>query len=281
MNAAATPAERLEAHLRDLGRPALIAFVMAGDPDLEFTARLVPALVAAGADVVELGMPFSDPLADGPTIQRAAQRALQAGVRLRDVLALGARLREGGLGAPLVLLSYANPLLRLGLDRAAAEAAAAGFSGLLVPDMPDEERRPLEEACARHGLAAIPFATPTTDDVRLARIGARARGFLYCVSVTGVTGARDALPPEALDLLRRARAASRAPVALGFGLARPGQLRALRGLADAAIVGSALVERLEGAGRDPDGALAAACTLVAELRSALAAPAIDAAGSGC
>lgn len=266
---AAAPADRLEARLRVPGRPALVVFVMAGDPDLGFTARLVPALVEAGADAVELGVPFSDPLADGPTIQRAAQRALAAGIRLEDVLALGARLRGEGLEAPLVLLSYVNPLLRRGLEAAAAAAAAAGYAGLIVPDVPDEERGPLEAACARYGLAAIPFATPTTDGERLRRIGARARGFLYCVSLTGVTGARDRLPPEALDLLRRARAVSRAPVALGFGVSRPEQARTLRGLADAVIVGSALVECLEGAASDPEGALAAARARLAALRAAL------------
>lgn len=274
-------AARLEAHLRGLGRPALIAFAMAGDPDLAFTGRLVPALAAAGADAVELGMPFSDPLADGPTIQRAAQRALRSGVRLDDLFALADRLRDQGLRVPLLLLSYVNPLLRYGLERAVAAAAASGFAGLIVPDLPYEERGSLEEHCARHGLAAIPFAAPTTDPRRLARIGARARGFLYCVSLTGVTGARDALPAEALDLLRRAREASRAPVALGFGIARPELVRWVAPHADAVIVGSALVERLEGAAADPEAALASACALVAELRSALQAPHVDAGERAC
>lgn len=276
---ALTPAERLERHLRGLGRPGLIAFVTAGDPDLAFTERLVPALEAAGADAIELGMPFSDPLADGPTIQRSSQRALAAGVRLADVLALGGRLRRRGVRVPLLLLCYANPLLRFGLERAVARAAEEGFEGLIVPDMPDEERAPLEAACAAHGLAAVAFAAPTTDDARLRRIAARARGFLYCVSLTGVTGARAELSPEAVDLLRRARAASPVPVALGFGISRPEHVRAAAPYADAVIVGSALVELIAAAGDAPERALEAVCARVRELRAPLAE--VDVGGRAC
>ncbi|HEY8415436.1 MAG TPA: tryptophan synthase subunit alpha, partial [Thermaerobacter sp.] len=195
----AAPANRLDAALaraRAEGRAALIVYVTAGHPDLETTRQLIPALFEAGADVVELGMPFSDPLADGPTIQRSTQHALARGVRLPDVLDLVRDLRAGGIGGALVLLTYANPLLARGLLDEPAPLAAAGFDGVIVPDLPMVERGPVEAAFRAAGLPLIPMVAPTSSPEHIRRAAAGRGGFVYCVSVTGVTGARKALPDE-------------------------------------------------------------------------------------
>lgn len=286
MKAAPLTANRLDAafaRAREEGRAALIVYITAGHPDLEITRRLVPALFAAGADVVELGMPFSDPLADGPTIQRSTQQALRRGVRLRHVLDLARDLREGGLEQPLVLLTYANPLLANGLLEDPSPLARAGFDGVIVPDLPSVESGGAARAFAAAGIHLIPFVAPTSPDEHVRRVASGRGGFIYCVSVTGVTGARSRLPAGVIDLLRRVRAAGPRPVAVGFGVSGPEQARELAAHADGVIVGSALVDRIERAaatagsvevppGDEGAGAVvAAAVEFVASLRRAVEA----------
>jgi tryptophan synthase alpha chain len=228
------------------GRAALIIYVCAGDPSLEVTARLVPRLARAGADIIELGVPFSDPIADGPVIQAASERALRAGTTLRKVLSMVTELRAQGCGAPLALMSYLNPIHALG---AVSPIAQAGVDALIIPDLPHDEAPPWRDAIARSGMSLIPLAAPTTSPERLAAIGASASGFLYFVSVAGVTGVRRELPPELHAQLTAARKASRVPVAVGFGIESPEQARALASHADGVIVGSAIVKALQ----EPDG----------------------------
>jgi tryptophan synthase alpha chain len=247
------------ARARAEGRAALIVYVCAGDPSLDVTEALVPKLASAGADIIELGVPFSDPMADGPVIQAASERALRSGTSLRKVLAMIARLRASGADMPLALMSYLNPIHALGdLDA----IARAGVDALILPDLPYDESPPWREAIQEREMQLIPLAAPTTAPERLAAIGEVARGFLYFVSVTGVTGARAELPSELASQLRAARLVSRAPVAVGFGIDSPAQARVLAVHADGVIVGSALVERLAAC---PEAAL----TFVRSLAEAL------------
>ncbi len=259
--------ERLFAESRRTGRKALVVYVCAGDPDLATTERLVPQLAEAGADVVELGVPFSDPLADGPTIQAASQRALQSGTTLSAVLALVGRLRRHGCGVPLVLFGYINPILALGPERFVKEAAEAGADGILVADLPLEESGPLAGQAEAAGLSLVLLAAPTTPPERLRAIAEATRGFLYFVSVTGVTGVRAELPGDLPEKLAAARAASKAPVAVGFGVSTAEQAQALARHADAVVVGSALVEALHGSATGAEG-LALVRRLAAAVRSA-------------
>ncbi|HEY8496777.1 MAG TPA: tryptophan synthase subunit alpha [Limnochordales bacterium] len=251
------------------GRPAVMPFVMAGDPDLTVTAELLPALAEAGADIVELGVPYSDPLADGPTNQRAAQRALLAGTTVAGVLDTVAQARAKGLAIPIVLLVYYNCIWTHGEAAFVRKAAAAGVDGLIVPDLPPEEAGSLRAAARAAGLDLVPLAAPTSTDERLAFIGRVASGFIYCVSVTGVTGARDTLPPELAAFLQRVRQAAggRVPLAVGFGISAPEHVREVGRLADGVIVGSALVERLEKA-TSPQAAVEEAAALVRAMRQA-------------
>jgi tryptophan synthase alpha chain len=221
-------------------RPALVCYLMGGDPSLGASEELLLALDAAGADVIELGVPFSDPIADGPVLQMSATRALQAGTTLPKLITLAARVK-GKVRAPLVVMGYCNPFFALGWERFAKDAADAGVCGAIVPDVPLEEAGPLREALAAHGLAWVPLCAPTTGDERLEKIAAGAEGFLYYVSVTGVTGARAALPEDLAARLSTLRRLSRAPVAVGFGISKPEQAAALRGQADGVVVGSAIV----------------------------------------
>ena len=256
-------------------------YVTAGDPNLKTTAALLPALAAAGADIVELGVPYSDPLADGPTNQRAAQRALAAGTTIRGVLDTVAAARRDGLAIPIVLLVYYNCIYRHGETAFVQAAAAAGVDGLIVPDLPPEEAAGLRAATEAAGLALVPLAAPTSTDQRLALIARVATGFIYCVSVTGVTGARATLPAELADLLRRVRQATagRVPVAVGFGISTPEQVREVGRLADGVIVGSALVERLERA-ESPAAGIAAVTELLRAMRRAAAEARVHAAAGG-
>lgn len=243
MTTALTPAQRLReafSRAKAEGRPALVCYLMGGDPSLDASEALLLALDAAGADVLELGVPFSDPIADGPALQQAATRALQAGTTLPRLLELAARVK-GRLRAPLVVMGYCNPFFALGWERFAAEAAAAGLCGAIVPDVPLEEAGPLRAALGGHGMAWVPLCAPTTGDERLAKIAAGAEGFLYYVSVTGVTGARAALPEDLAARLATLHRLSPAPVAVGFGISKPEQAAALRGQADGVVVGSAIV----------------------------------------
>lgn len=224
-------------------RAALITYLTAGYPSLDDTLALAPALERAGADIIELGAPFSDPIADGPTIQRASHAALEAGVTPQACLDLVASLRGRGMGAPVVLMGYYNPILRRGLEAYVDACVSVGVDGLIVPDLPLEEAESLHIACRRSGLALIQLAAPTTRDERLARIAAETEGFLYLISRLGITGAGDGLPADLAERLAHVRALAHTPVAVGFGIATPQQARALAAHADGVIVGSAIVER--------------------------------------
>ncbi|MBE0466873.1 MAG: tryptophan synthase subunit alpha [Candidatus Desulforudis sp.] len=257
---------RVFAELNARGEKALIPFVTAGYPDLETTAELVLGMARAGADVIELGVPFSDPLADGPTIQRASQAALSGGINLRQIVALVARLREQ-TAVPLVLMSYFNPILSYGLEAFVSEASRAGVDGLIVPDLPVEEADPLLELGDARGLALIPLVAPTSTPERITRIAAKARGFVYCVSLTGVTGRHGGFSKKLAEVIGNVRAQTGLPLAIGFGIAEPGQVRELAPYADALIVGSAIVNRISAAGEN--GAVKAVQNLVTELKQAL------------
>ncbi len=230
------------------GRPALVAFLTAGYPSRERFAADVAA-VAAAADLVEVGVPFSDPMADGVTIQRAAHAALQQGVTLAWILGELAALGQRP-SAPLLLMSYLNPLLSYGTERLAADAAAAGVAGFIVPDLPWEECGPLREALEAKGLALVQMVTPVTPPERLSLLGRESRGFVYAVTMTGTTGRSASVPDEVLAYLDCVRAAAAVPVCAGFGIREAAQVARLAGHVDGVIVGSALVERLE-RGEDP------------------------------
>jgi tryptophan synthase alpha chain len=225
-------------------RAAFVPFLMAGDPNLPATAGQLAALAAGGADIIELGVPFSDPLADGPTIQRASERALRSGANLAGILGLVQRLRAK-TDVSLVLFSYFNPILQMGLEPFASAAARAGADGVLATDLTPEEATEYRAALGAAGLDTIFLAAPTSTDARLERIAESSSGFLYLISRTGVTGAKDALPEDLPALVRRTRARTRLPIAVGFGISLPTHVSALGGLADAAVVGSALVAEVE------------------------------------
>jgi tryptophan synthase alpha chain len=221
-------------------RPGLVTFTTAGDPDLPRSAEILRALDRAGADVLEVGVPFSDPLADGPVIQRATERAIAAGGSLRASLAMIARVRPH-VAAPIVIFSYANPMLRLGLDAFARQAADAGVDGVLALDLPIEEAGGFRETLAAAGIDTIFLLSPTTTDARIQRAAALGSGFLYGISRLGVTGARAQVASGAEAMVRRIRAHTAMPIALGFGISRPEHVAEVCAYADAAVVGSALV----------------------------------------
>jgi tryptophan synthase alpha chain len=253
------------AELRVSGELGIVAYITAGDPSLDATVKLVLALAEAGADVIELGVPFSDPLADGPTIQRASERALKSGTTLAGVLDLVRRVRQSSSQAnevPLILFSYFNPILQMGLEKFASAAASAGADGVLATDLTPEESDDYRRILSAHHLNTIFLGAPTSTDERLAKIAACSSGFLYLISRTGVTGAKDALPDDLPSLLRRARAVTPLPLAVGFGISLPGHVSLLGGLADAAVVGSALVSEIEKA----PSVDAAASALAAKIR---------------
>lgn len=222
----------------------LVAYLTAGDPSIEATEQIVLRMVEAGADVIELGIPFSDPVADGPTIQRASERALRAGTTLEKVIELVAALRRK-TEVPVVLFGYFNPILRMGLDNFARKASAAGADGILVTDMTPEESADYCGAMHANGLDTVFLAAPTSTDERLKRIAAASSGFLYVISRTGVTGAKDSLPEELPAMVRRVRRFTRLPIAVGFGISVPAQVTILGGIADAVVVGSSLVAEIE------------------------------------
>ncbi|HEY4897763.1 MAG TPA: tryptophan synthase subunit alpha [Solirubrobacteraceae bacterium] len=245
-------------------RAALMPYLMGGFPTLEESVRIGEACVRAGADVIELGMPYSDPLADGPVIHAAATTALAAGANVAGVLEVARALADS---VPVVLMCYANMVFAPGVDAFVERLARTGACGLIVPDLPDGEAPEVREACERHGLALVPLVAPTTTPERLASIGAGARGFLYTVSVVGTTGERVSLPEAFAEVVARAKACTSAPVALGFGIATPEQARqAADAGADGVIVGTRLVRAAE-EGDDPAAAVGA---LVGELAASLA-----------
>ncbi len=235
------------------GRPAFVAFLTAGDPSLDRTVAAALELAAAGVDVLELGVPFSDPLADGPVIQRSSERALARGVTLERVLGAVERIRETS-ELPLVLFSYLNPVLQRSMARALVETKRAGVDGVLVTDLPPEEAGEWIPAAREAGVDTIFLASPTSPDERLRRVAEASRGFVYAISRTGVTGERQALSDDARPLVERLRALTDVPVALGFGISTPEQVKQASAAADAVVVGSALVRFLE---EHPDGDLGA------------------------
>lgn len=232
------------AALKAEGRAAFIAYVMAGDPDAAAAAKILAGLPAAGADLIEVGFPFSDPMAEGPPIQRAAQRALAKGMTLKGTLDLIRGFRAGDQTTPIVLMGYMNPLVTWGFEAFARAAAAAGVDGLIVVDCPPEEAGPLADALDAAGVSLIRLATPTTDDARLKVVVRRTSGFVYYVSVAGVTGVKEADAAVVAPHVERVRKASGMPVAVGFGIKTPESAAAIARVADAAVVGSALVDEI-------------------------------------
>lgn len=242
-----SPIARAFDRLREKGEKALIPFIMAGDPDLETTEKLVLEMERRGADLVELGLPFSDPLADGPVIQQAAARALQGGTRTPDLLGLARRLRSR-TAIPLVILTYYNPVYRYGAGRLVKEAASAGINGLIIPDLPLEESGEMQRLAGEAGIDLIYLVAPTSTEDRLRETGEKARGFIYCVSLTGVTGEREEFSAGAANLIKRVKKYTTLPLALGFGISTPGQARQAATCAagvDGVIVGSALIRMIE------------------------------------
>lgn len=255
---------RIAARFRELtkrGEMGLVVYITAGDPSLDASEKIALAAAEAGADVIELGVPFSDPVADGPTIQRASERALRAGTTLASVLDLAKKIRKKS-EVPLVLFSYYNPLLQMGTKEFASAAAAAGADGVLATDLTPEESTEYREVMHAHNLDTIFLVAPTSTDERIRKIAGVSSGFLYLISRTGVTGAREALPEELPALVRRVRKFTALPIAIGFGISLPTHVTVLGGIADAAVVGSALVAEVEKA----DGAEAAAAAVGDKIR---------------
>lgn len=226
-------------------KPALVVYVTCGDPDLATTRAIVLSAIEAGADVIELGVPFSDPLADGPVIQRASERALRQGTTLAQVLTLAADVRQHAQSTGMIVFSYLNPILRMGMEKFCAVARHAGVDGALLTDLPVEEAGEYLHAMQRHDLAPVFLAAPTSPDDRLKRIAAASRGFVYAVSRTGVTGARQQLAGDAQKLVRRLRRVTKLPIAVGFGISNAEQFAEVGQFADAVVVGSAIVETIE------------------------------------
>lgn len=265
------------AELRGSGEMGIVAYITAGDPWFDATLKFVIAIAEAGADVIELGVPFSDPLADGPTIQRASERALKNGATLARVIDLVRQIRKASSAAhevPIVLFSYYNPVFQMGLEKFAAAAAAAGTDGVLITDLTPEESEDYRRIMTAHRLDTVFLGAPTSTDERLEKIAACSSGFLYLISRTGVTGAKDVLPDDLPALLRRAHNVTQLPIAVGFGISLPGHVSVLGGLADAAVVGSALVSEIEKATANDSGeagidaAAAALAGLIRALKSA-------------
>ncbi len=258
---------------RAAGRAALIPFITAGYPSLEMSRRLLPALVEGGADLIEIGVPFSDPLADGATIQRASQVALEQGTTLRDCLELVRDARASGVTVPMLLMGYLNPFYQYGLEALARDAAETGVDGFIIPDLPLEESDEVLEPLRRYGRDLIFLVAPTSTDARIAEVARRGSGFIYCVSLTGVTGARDRLSDELPGYIARVRSHTDLPLAIGFGISRPEHVRQASELADGVIVASALINHLD---RLPlDAFVAGATAFVRELAAATHKPKVE------
>jgi tryptophan synthase alpha chain len=232
--------------------PTLVAYVTCGDPDLATTREIVLAAIEAGAGIIELGVPFSDPLADGPVIQRASERALKHGTSLKQVLKLAAEIREHSQSVGLIVFSYLNPILQMGMSKFCKVARHAGLDGVLITDLPVEESAEYLREARKNDLATVFLAAPTSTDQRLKQIAAVATGFVYAVSRTGVTGARQQMPEDASGLVKRLRRFTKLPVAVGFGISTAEQFSSVGEFADAAVVGSAIVQTIErNPGREP------------------------------
>ena len=235
------------AALKAENRAAFVAYIMAGDPDAETALAILKGLPSAGADIIELGYPFSDPMAEGPPVQRAALRGLASGMTLKGTLELVRRFREGDDATPVVLMGYLNPLMTYGFDHFATDAAGFGVDGLIVVDCPPEEEGPLADALDGAGVALIRLATPTSDDARLKLIARRTSGFIYYVSVAGVTGVKDVDVSAVTPAVERVRRATGLPTAVGFGIKTPEAAAAVARIADAVVVGSVLVDEIAAA----------------------------------
>jgi tryptophan synthase alpha chain len=245
------------------GHTALIPYITIGYPDIETTLRVVPELSNAGCDIIELGIPFSDPVADGPTIQQASFGALRQGITPAVCLDVVRKLRQR-TNIPLIFMSYYNPLLQFELRDFCRSCAEAGLDGLIIPDMPPEEGEELEHISSEHKLDLIYLLAPTSTEERIEIVAQRTRGFIYLVSLTGVTGARNTLPPELEDFVTRVRGRTEKPLCVGFGIASPEQARRVAQVADGVIVGSRLIELLE-----QDSPIEKACSFITSLRQAL------------
>jgi tryptophan synthase alpha chain len=257
------------AELKREGRAAFVTFLMAGDPDLKTSLDIINALPAAGADVIEIGMPFTDPMADGPAIQASGLRALKAGTTLKKTLALVRDFRSGDDTTPIILMGYYNPIYIYGVDKFLTDAKAAGVDGLILVDMPAEEDDELCIPALKAGLNFIRLATPTTDDKRLPAVLANTSGFVYYVSITGITGSASADTEQVAAAVGRIKRHTRLPVCVGFGIRTPDQARAIASRADGAVVGTALVDALcaslDAEGRATGKTVAAVADLVASL----------------
>ena len=254
--------------LQDESRSALMPYFTLGYPNPEQSLDILTEIARAGADLIELGVPFSDPLADGPTIQHSTQVALGQGVNLALCLEMTAELRARGLQQPMILMGYYNPILSYGIERFVVEAARAGADGFIVPDLPPEEAGALQAACTAHNLALVYLLAPTSTAERIVLTASQASGFIYLVSLTGVTGARHGLSEGLQAFISRVRAATDLPLAVGFGISTPAQAAQVAGLADGVIVGSALINTVDGS----DQPVQAAGAFVASLRQAVAQP---------
>lgn len=250
---------------REQDRAALMPYFTLGFPDPETSQAVVQAVADAGADLIELGIPFSDPLADGPTIQHSTQVALEQGMTVLRCLEMVAALRRLGVEQPLLLMGYYNPILAFGVKRFTEQAAAAGVDGFIVPDLPPDEAGELKEACLAHDLALVFLLAPTTTPQRVVEVAAQTVGFLYLVSLTGVTGARTSLPTDLQAFVQQVRRTAKTPLAVGFGISTPEQAQAVGEMADGVIVGSALVRVVE----EASNPVQAAGAFVAQLRQAL------------
>ncbi|AGL03097.1 tryptophan synthase subunit alpha [Desulfoscipio gibsoniae] len=267
---------RIEKKLRtvlDRGGKGLVAYITAGDPNLDATVELAVAMDEAGADVLELGVPFSDPVADGPAIQAASQRALAGGVKVQGIIKAVERIRRHS-DIPLVLMTYYNPVYQYGVEQFAADVARAGGDGLILPDLPPEESGALLQATDRHGVDLIPLVTPNTPERRLPLICQRAGGFIYCVSVTGVTGERASIATDFSAMTNGVRRHSDLPVAVGFGIARPGQAAGVARHCDAVVVGSALVNIIAQHAGAPE-MVKSVCLRVRDIKNALTGPEVS------
>jgi tryptophan synthase alpha chain len=236
-------AEKFEILKKD-GKKALITFITAGDPDLKMTEALIPEMERCGADIIELGVPFSDPMADGPTIQKASERALASGTSLKSILAMVKSVRSR-TQVPIILMGYYNPVFRYGDREFVKDAAAAGVDGVLLVDLPPEEGEPFKAIASAVGLDVIFLLAPTSDDKRIERVGRLGSGFIYYVSVTGVTGARKSIDDSVFSSVERIRSRVTLPVAVGFGISDPSQAGVVANVADGVVVGSALVKMFE------------------------------------
>ena len=263
------------AALKAEGRAALVTFLMSGDPDTESSLAIIKALPAAGADVIELGMPFTDPMADGPAIQAAGVRALNAGQTLTKTIGMVRDFRKGDDATPIVLMGYYNPIYIYGVDRFVADAKAAGVDGLIIVDLPPEEDEELCLPALKAGLNFIRLATPTTDDKRLPAVLANTSGFVYYVSITGITGAAAPDPAKVAEAVTRIKRHTKLPVSVGFGVRNAEQARAIAGGADGVVVGSALVDAvknsLDANGKATAGTVKAVVDLVSQLSAGVRA----------